>query len=231
MISKSNNSFPLEKFFELSANPQTFVLDVRNIDEFRAGHIPGSVAVPLDSTFAVWATYLVDPRKGESILLVVPPGREVEAITRLARTGLDTVLGYLDGGFEAYKQTGKPIDTTKIISYENAEEFNANTAGFHFLDIRNPGEWADGVHPEATLLTMQHAKEAILGSEAAHKDEKIAVICQGGLRATVIDALFRRYGFKGTQVIKGGFGQMRASQVPVVSQSKPSTKTLPAPKA
>lgn len=230
-MAKSNNKLSLDRFFELAQDPKTYIIDVRTFDEFRAGHIPGSISVPLDSTYAIWATYLVDPRLGEQMLLVTPAGKEVESITRLARTGLDTVLGFLEGGFEAYSKTGKPVDTTKILQFTNAEEFDAATKGWHLLDIRNPGEWSDGVHPESTLLSMQHAKEAVLGSQEAHKDEHFGIICQGGNRATVIDALFKRNGFKNSHVVKGGFSLMRANQLPVVNPSKPATRTLPAPKA
>lgn len=215
----------------MAQNEKTYIIDVRTFDEFRAGHIPGSVSVPLDSTYAIWATYLVDPRLGEQMLLVAPEGKEVEAITRLARTGLDTVLGFLDGGFEAYSKTGKPIDTTKILQFANTEEFDAATKGWHLLDIRNPGEWSDGIHPESTLLSMQHAKEAIIGSQDAHKNEHYGIICQGGNRATVIDALLRRHGFKNSHVVKGGFASMRANQLPVVTPNKQPTRVLPAPKA
>ena len=38
------------------------------------------------------------------MILVTPPGQEKDAITRLARTGIDCVVGFLDGGFASWQQ-------------------------------------------------------------------------------------------------------------------------------
>jgi rhodanese-related sulfurtransferase len=43
----------------------------------------------------------------QPILLIAEKGKHEEAITRLSRVGFDNVVGYLEGGFEAWKKTGK----------------------------------------------------------------------------------------------------------------------------
>src|SRR5690606_7997964 len=106
--------------FELAANETgAVVLDVRHQSEFVKGHIPRSIFIGLDGGFAPWVGSLIADVK-QPILLVTPQGREEETITRLSRVGFDHTLGYLKGGFEAWKAAGKEMDSLESIS---AEEF------------------------------------------------------------------------------------------------------------
>lgn len=135
----------------MAADESVFVIDCRPNTEYIQGHVQRSVWVPLEMTFAIWAAFVVDPRKGEKIVLVTPPGREKEAITRLTRTGIDSVIGYLEGGFDAWKQAGFEVATTKVLDYSNPEEFKQKTEAYKIVDVRNLGEWQDGVLDRATL--------------------------------------------------------------------------------
>ena len=68
------------------------VLDVRSPEEFARGHLRGSVNVGLDGRFAEYAAEVV----GGDIIVVCDPGRARDARLRLARVGLDSVIGALD---------------------------------------------------------------------------------------------------------------------------------------
>ncbi|MFY7758362.1 MAG: MBL fold metallo-hydrolase, partial [Flavobacterium stagni] len=97
--------------FEAAANEtDALILDVRHQDDFSKGHIPGSIFIGIDGQFAPWVGALILDYK-QPILLVTPEGREQESITRLARVGYDQTLGYLNGGFDAWKNAGKEYDT------------------------------------------------------------------------------------------------------------------------
>ena len=56
----------------------------------------------------------------QEILLVYNVGYEEEAMIRLSRVGYDGTIGYLEGGFDSWKKSGKEADTVKRIT---AEEF------------------------------------------------------------------------------------------------------------
>jgi rhodanese-related sulfurtransferase len=56
------------------------------------------------------------PDVKQEILIVAEPGREQEVITRLARAGYDYCIGYLDGGFDAWKAAGMETDDIKQVS-------------------------------------------------------------------------------------------------------------------
>ena len=68
------------------------VLDVRSPEEFARGHLRGSVNVGLDGRFAEYAAQVV----GGDIVVVCDPGQARDTRLRLARVGLDSVVGALD---------------------------------------------------------------------------------------------------------------------------------------
>ena len=110
--------------FEVAANETgAIVLDVRHQDDFVKGHIPRSIFIGLDGTFAPWVGALIAD-VAQPILLVAPEGREEEAVTRLSRVGFDQTLGILNGGFDAWKNAGKEYDSISSVSAQTlAKEY------------------------------------------------------------------------------------------------------------
>lgn len=116
------------------------VLDCRDASVFASGFIPGSVQVGLNGTFGLSAAAVLP--YDASVILITEPGTEKEAITRLARIGIDRVEGYLAGGFHSWTQAGEPIDM--IISVEADElamdfPFDDNMV---IIDVRSSIEYA-----------------------------------------------------------------------------------------
>ncbi|WOC52307.1 hypothetical protein BPO_1660 [Bergeyella porcorum] len=92
-------------------------MDTRPAADFHKAFIPNAINIGLKGDFAPWVgAMIVDTQ--QPILLVTEVGTEEEAITRLSRVGFDNVIGYLDGGFETWKNAGKEIDEIKRISPE-----------------------------------------------------------------------------------------------------------------
>ena len=77
---------------------------LENEKDFVKGHIPRSIFIGLDGSFAPWVGALIADVK-QPILLVTPEGKEQEAVTRLSRVGFDNTLGFLKGGFDAWKES------------------------------------------------------------------------------------------------------------------------------
>ena len=96
--------------FEAVANEtEALMLDVRDPQEFAAGHIPNSIFIGINGNFAPWVGELIVDVK-TNIILIAPKGREEEVVTRLSRVGFDNTLGYLEGGIQAWKDAGKEVD-------------------------------------------------------------------------------------------------------------------------
>ena len=132
-------SFPANDIEKYVKDTGVWIIDTRPSEEFKAGHIPGSVSVPLGGNFAIWSAYLVHASEG--ILLVTPKGKEEEAMTRLARTGLDNILGYLEGGYEAWASNkALPVESVSDLNFNDSKEFEQLVDGYKVFDVREPGE-------------------------------------------------------------------------------------------
>ncbi|HWC66005.1 MAG TPA: MBL fold metallo-hydrolase, partial [Thermoanaerobaculia bacterium] len=99
-----------------SAEGGALVLDTRSPAAFGAAHVPGAIHVPLDGQFASWAGTVVS---ASPIVLVTDGPAEVdEARTRLARVGIESVEGFLDGGIAAWSAAGHPVSAAGQITVD-----------------------------------------------------------------------------------------------------------------
>jgi len=95
--------------FEVAANEtEAVMLDVRHQHDFVAGHVPRSIFIGLNGSFAPWVGALIKD-VNMPILLIADEDKIQEAIIRLSRVGFDNVIGYLKGGVKAWQQEGKEI--------------------------------------------------------------------------------------------------------------------------
>lgn len=82
------------------------VVDVREVDEFTSGHIPGAINMPL-STFQ--ASRLPDPGDKVLVLNCLAGKRSAMALDKcaMAQASVDT---HLAGGFGAWASAGLPVE-------------------------------------------------------------------------------------------------------------------------
>jgi hydroxyacylglutathione hydrolase len=176
------------------------VLDTRKPEEFRKGFIPGSWNIGLDGSFAVWAGTLIKDIR-QKILLIVEPGRENEAVTRLARVGYDHCLGYLDGGFAAWQKKGFEVDR---IPYVTAKELSTIQEGrsVNILDVRKKSEFESEHIIGALNAPLDYIDES---SKAINKNETYYVHCAGGYRSMIFASILKSRGYENLVDVEGGF--------------------------
>ena len=122
--------------FEAAANETgALVLDVRSQQDFAKGHIPKSIFIGIDGSFAQWVGAMIVDTK-QPILIVADSGREEETITRLSRVGFDNAIGFLKGGFEAWKKSGKEYDTVDTITPSQLKEAISKENHYPIFDVR-----------------------------------------------------------------------------------------------
>src|SRR5579863_227686 len=80
-------------------------LDVRPVEEFAAGHVPGSINIALSGQFASWAGAVLG-LSAHPILIAATDDQISEARMRLARVGIENLSGYLEGGIGAWQRAG-----------------------------------------------------------------------------------------------------------------------------
>ncbi|KLT65194.1 rhodanese-like domain-containing protein [Pedobacter sp. BMA] len=191
--------------FEDTANQTgAILLDTRDPQVFAKGFIPNSINIGLNGQFAPWVGALITDLK-QPILLVTDQDKEEETITRLTRVGYDSTIGYLEGGFERWTDSGKEIDTIESISaeaFELAAEENDITA----LDVRKPGEY-ESEHLEFTLSRPLD----FINDWTNEIDPKSTyyIHCAGGYRSMIAASILKSRGIENVIDIAGGYGAIK----------------------
>lgn len=204
--------------FEAAANEtEALMLDVRGNEEFAQGFVPNSINIGLDSNFAQWVGEMI-PGVTQQLLLIADPDRVEEAITRLSRVGYDNCIGFLDGGFENWKKSGKDIETVGRIS---AEELVAEQAEKHLIfDVRKKSEY-DSEHVIGAInIPLNQINEHL--SEFP-KDKKFIIHCAGGYRSMLASSILKQRGWKNFVDVRGGFNQIKETSIPKTDYVCPST--------
>ena len=207
------------KEFETAANGTgAIVLDVRHQKEFAAGHIPRSIFIGLDGGFAPWVGALIGDVK-QPILLITDEGREEETITRLSRVGFDHTIGYLKGGFEAWKKAAMEYDTVTSIP---ATDFKTilEEKEVPVYDVRKQGEYASEHIENAHHTPLSFLNDYL---DTYPSDTNFYVHCAGGYRSMIAISILKSRGIHNTIDIAGGFKAIKEAQIPVTNYVCPST--------
>ena len=204
--------------FELIANEtDAIILDVRHQSEFIKGFIPQSIFIGLGGTFAPWVGALIKDVT-QPLLLVTPVGEEETTITRLSRVGFDNVLGFLDGSFASWKESGKEVDTLRSVSAETLEEaINNNQPVF---DARKPGEYANEHIVDAPSTPLDFLNDHI--SEFP-TDKDFYIHCAGGYRSVIAASILKSRGFHNVIDVAGGYGAIKNTNISRTATVCPST--------
>lgn len=213
-------SVPLspEDFEALANHESALVLDVRHQNDFVKAHIPHSIFIGLDGQFAPWVGALITNIK-QPILLVVPEGREQEAVTRLSRVGYDNTLGYLKGGIEVWKQEGKDIETLESIP---AQEFETKvkSGNINILDVRKDGEYISSHIEGAQHFALDFINEQMNDID---KNSTYHIHCAGGYRSVIAASILKARGYNNLVDVAGGFAAIKETSIPVTAYVCPST--------
>jgi hydroxyacylglutathione hydrolase len=205
--------------FETAANETgAVVLDVRHENDFAKGHIPRSIFIGINGSFAPWVGALIADIK-QPILLVTPEGQLKEAITRLSRVGFDNVIGYLEGGFEAWKDAGKDTDSVETISAEDFEKLKA-VKHLHIFDVRKKSEFLSEAVIDAKNAPLDEINEHI---ETFNEEQKNYVHCAGGYRSMIAASILKSRGVHNLVDVQGGFDAIKQTEIPKSEFVCPST--------
>ncbi len=184
----------------------TFILDTRHATLFTQGFIPGSISIGLEGRFAEWAGSLLP--FDQHIVLVTEPGKEKESIIRLTRVGFDKIIGYLDGGYDAWVNAGERIDM--IVDVEADElamdlPFDENLV---VVDVRKETEFGNGHVKDAVNIPLNEMMDP--GSMAnLEEHQNIYVHCAGGYRSVIAASLIKRQGIHNLRNVLGGWNKIK----------------------
>lgn len=189
-----------------AAGHDAAIIDAREPARFAAGHIPGAVSIGLGDTFGTWAGSVV-PIDREVVLVLERPEDLDPALTQLRRAGFDHVIGYLDGGQDAWSgeaETLRQIDPAEV----------GDEPG-RILDVREPSEWREGRIPGALHIPGAQLPNRI--DEVP--DGPVSVVCGSGYRSAIAASLLLRAGREEIATVTGGMAAYRADGLPIEKEN------------
>lgn len=205
--------------FETAANETGAVmLDVRNQAEFAKGHIPNSIFIGLDGGFAPWVGALIADIN-QPILLITEENLVEETITRLSRVGFDNILGYLKGGFNTWKDSGKEIDEVEHLSAKDFEKSNKENS-LSIFDVRKENEYKSEHVIDAENTPLDTINDFL---SEFKPNEKNYIHCAGGYRSMIAISILKSRGIHNLVNIDGGFAAIKETEISVSNFVCPST--------
>jgi len=187
--------------FEKAMNDQKIlILDVRKPEEFTEAYIPGSLFIGLDGQFAPWVGTVINDLN-TPILVIAPSGREEETVMRLSRVGYDNCIGYLEGGFASWKNSGKATESLPNINAEQYVELYRK--GITTLDVRKLGEYEANRLTDTSNVPLDFIYDWVNNLD---KEKKYYINCAGGYRSVIAASIMKMNGYKNLVNVAGGFG-------------------------
>jgi glyoxylase-like metal-dependent hydrolase (beta-lactamase superfamily II)/rhodanese-related sulfurtransferase len=215
VIEQGSQALSLEEFEKHRSNQNVLVLDTRHQSEFVKAHVPNSWFIGIQGGFAPWVGALIKDVE-TPIVLVSDLNTIKEVITRLSRVGFDNVIGYLDGGFETWKNAGKETASIETIS---AEEFAKKHKELPVVDVRKDGEFeaehVDGAYHRALSRIFEEADKFPEGKFYGH--------CRGGYRSVIANSILKSKGIHGMVDVLGGWNDIIKTDIPRTDYVCPST--------
>ena len=189
------------------------VLDVRDNKIFGAGNIPNSYNIRVDAPLTTWAGWVI-PFGSRILLAAESTEQRLEATRQLIRIGYDDLIGYLEGGVDAWARAGYPVE---VIQSMDVKELRERLQDVTLIDVRMQSEW-DGGHIPGAI----HFEGGRIAWDDLQfpQDKPIAIQCASGNRSMIAISVLRRRGFQDLIQVEGGINKWKRNGFEVTSSNK-----------
>jgi rhodanese-related sulfurtransferase len=187
---------------ELTDHGDATVLDVRPFTDYTAGHVPGSISVPVDgSAFGTKAGFVLVP--GERVVLHSRSRAEaLEAARELWAVGIRDLGGYV--------VSPPATETLATVDVSELKQL-LDSANVQVVDVRETTERDSGYIPGSRNIPYRLLRK--LGSGALDHSTPVVTICESGPRAAIAASLLKREGFDARAVADGGINDFGGEMV------------------
>jgi hydroxyacylglutathione hydrolase len=189
---------------------EALIVDTRPAVAFATGHIPGTINIPYEDSFANWAGWLVDYDKP---FYLIAGQSDLAAIARdLASIGLDNCAGY----FEIATVASWSAAGNRLQSYHNV--FPRQVAGqlrsgeAILIDVRNESEWEEGHIPGARHIMLGYLAQR---SSEIPAGKPIVVQCRSGRRSAIGASILQAQGISTVANLVGGIQDWEMAELPL----------------
>jgi rhodanese-related sulfurtransferase len=184
---------------------ESFVVDLRAPADFARGHLTGSVNLQWGwGQFELRVARLF-PAGARLEIVGAEPGR-IDRAVAIARA-----RGYRADG-EVVDFERLPAERVSRLAGLTARDLHRRRDDFLILDVRTADEYADGHVRTALFLYPDDIRKI---APALRKDHRVAVVCEGGWRSSLVASWLRRAGFEKVFDVPGGMAEWRAEGLPI----------------
>ena len=210
VLEKGNVSLSPAQFEERVEEQGALMLDTRTAADFAEAHVPNSIFIGIDGSFAPWVGALITDIK-QPIVLIAPAGREEEVVTRLSRVGYDNTLGYLKGGIQAWQAAGYETDSIASITAEELAQVWEEGADGLVLDVRKPTEYLSQHLEEAENFPLDYINSNM---DRLDRQQKYYLHCRSGYRSMVAASILKARGFHHLADVHKGWQALEKTTLP-----------------
>lgn len=178
------------------------VVDTRPAAKFAAGHIPGTLNIPLGKSFLNWSGALVPVDTDFWLITDTDSEDAVKAIVGdLSKVGLTRVAGvFRSDVLRDWKSHRGQLETVAQTEPQALQKRTRD--GVQVIDVRSPEEWRRGHLPGAIHIPLALLPERIGELDAS---APIVLQCQGGGRSSIATSLLQSRGLPDVANLAGGY--------------------------
>jgi hydroxyacylglutathione hydrolase len=179
------------------------VIDTRAAQEFAAGHVPGTLNVPLGKSFLNWTGALVPEDRHFYLITGAESDDAVEAVLAdLAKIGLTRVAGFfrIDVLLDWKSRHGLAEQVPQVTADELHQVLGKKAV--QVVDVRSPDEWNRG-HLRGAI----HIPLAALPERVAELDPSVPIVlhCKGGGRSSIATSFLQARGIHNVSNLTEGY--------------------------
>jgi hydroxyacylglutathione hydrolase len=184
------------------------VLDVRSVELFTEGHLPGAISVQIESAQFPNRVGLTLPAEADLVIVATTEAQARAGVAALAIIGHTRVLGFLAGGTDAWAQAGYPLHALPSWSVSMLRERLDGTDDILILDVRERNEW-EGEHiPGSVNIPFYQVSRQ---RHTLEPTRPIAIVCATGHRSAIAASVLQAQGFARAYNVVGGMAAWNAS--------------------
>lgn len=189
----------------------SMIIDLRPADQYAAGHIMGTVSLPISGPFLTWSGWLLPY---DQPLLLIGDAYEVRAARRQLRLiGLDNIAGFWTReDMLAWQLNGHTFTRSAQIDVPHVQTLLQEDA-ITIIDVRAVAEFASGCIPASRNIPLGDFLQRI---DDIPTDQPVVILCLGGTRSAIGASLLEAHGRTNIFNLTGGFQAWQKTNATVV---------------
>jgi len=182
---------------------KALVIDTQAAEKFAAGHVPGTLNIPLGKSFLNWTGALVPEDRDFYLITEAESDDAVKAVVNdLAKVGLTRVAGVFRSDVlrDWKSKHGEPEQVPQLDPSQLRDVLGRKKV--QVVDVRAPDEWRRGHLPGAIHIPLAALPERVGELDAS---VPIVLLCRGGGRSSIATSFLQVRGVGSVSNLAGGY--------------------------